>query len=715
MYRQLLCVALFCFTHTLKAQVDIDSLHREFQTAQQDTSKVMILVALSKFYLPTEGEKSLQYGKEALQLAEETAYQNGLIASYNNLGKYYATIASDYDRAEMYFQKLLTLYKAQNNEIEIAQTFNSLGVTAQFKGDYISSLDYLLKSLNSFDKLEDEKRAALVIVNISSIYRFLNDYKKANEYNDKALEIYEKLHKEDPDNKRTHQKYAYALLTKGVIYKETGEPKKALENFKKSLAIEEIYQNKNALANICNNVASAYFDLKDFDNAEKFYRRSSIERKGLGENIGTSRTFIGLSKVKIQQNKYSEALIFAKKSFHLSNKLNAKENVKKSSFLLYELFKNLGRIDSSLYYHEIYTTTKDSLFNIEKKQVIGSLEHDFELQQKALVNEKQATGLAAKEASLQFHKQINIAVIVIIALVSLILVAIYGAYKNQSRFNNILMKNRNVITLQNLEIKKQNVSILTQKEELEKLNKIKDKLLSIISHDFRSPLNSLKGTLVLLTMDGLSSKEIRDISLQLKDKVDTTSILLENLLTWAKSQMKGFTIKKELINICELTEENLLLFNYQIAQKKVKIRHQENCSKRVIADSNMVRLVIRNLISNAVKFVNYKGSITLENRVFNRFLEVKVTNTGNGISQEDQAKLFQENSNYSTMGTDKEVGTGLGLLLCKEFIEVNGGSIYLESTPEECTSVVFTLPIPQEDEGTGLELGKSPANANTRQ
>lgn len=245
-----------------------------------------------------------------------------------------------------------------------------------------------------------------------------------------------------------------------------------------------------------------------------------------------------------------------------------------------------------------------------------------------------------------------------------------------------------------LKLSESYLQIKKQKEELEILNLLKDRLLSLISYDVRAPLDSLKGMLYLFENEHLSEEDLRHIAIKLNGQGQNTSSFLDNLLKWAREQVNGIQPNIESINLSEIIQKNLALFTALGQEKSIKLSSRIPSEIHVLADQNMLHLVLRNLISNAIKFCHKNSEILIEVSVENQEVNISVKDSGVGISDEDLEKLFGM-QHFSTEGTDSEVGTGLGLLLCKAFIEKNNGNIYVESTKDRGSKFWFTLPISQ--------------------
>lgn len=234
--------------------------------------------------------------------------------------------------------------------------------------------------------------------------------------------------------------------------------------------------------------------------------------------------------------------------------------------------------------------------------------------------------------------------------------------------------------------------ISSKSDELEELNKLKDKLLSVISHDFRGPLNSLRGALALFVSGSISMEEMKVLGGGLVEKLDNTYNLLENLLSWAKSQMQGTKVYMKSVSLDAITEDCIHLLEPLAEKKLVRIFNNIREPIVVYADNEMVKLVLRNLVSNAIKFTLAGDEINIDSMVEEDFVTISVKDNGIGISNENQDKLFKL-MNFSTSGTSNETGMGLGLLLCKDFVEKQGGRIWFESEYGKGSTFYFTLPM----------------------
>lgn len=241
---------------------------------------------------------------------------------------------------------------------------------------------------------------------------------------------------------------------------------------------------------------------------------------------------------------------------------------------------------------------------------------------------------------------------------------------------------------------KTHLRLRNTEHQLRESNQTKDRLFSIIGHDLRAPIGNLKAMLDLVVENGknIESDKMHELLVMAKRSAGLTFDLLENLLSWSKSQRNLLKYTPEELNLTSLISENILLLNTNAHSKNIKIYNNVPKNVFVKADKNTTTTIIRNLLSNAIKFTPADGQISISAHNFDdEFVEITVKDTGVGIEEEHIPKIFDENFHLSTYGTGNEKGSGLGLKLCKEFVENNGGTIRFESKKGSGTSFFFTL------------------------
>jgi signal transduction histidine kinase len=233
-----------------------------------------------------------------------------------------------------------------------------------------------------------------------------------------------------------------------------------------------------------------------------------------------------------------------------------------------------------------------------------------------------------------------------------------------------------------------------QKKKLIEMAATNIKFVSIIAHDLRGPFSSILGVLELLR-ESLTDYDVNEIDKFVSiasDSANRTLTLLNNLLTWTFSQNKEKTFEPVKVNLYEVVEYEMESIRVPAAQKQIKVSHSIPTGLNLTADLQMVKTILRNLLNNAVKFTNLEGTIRISAKETAAFIEISVKDNGIGISAKTRHNLFKMDEFQSIAGTSNEKGTGLGLLLCKEFVEIHGGNIWVESAPGKGSEFKFTMP-----------------------
>lgn len=259
---------------------------------------------------------------------------------------------------------------------------------------------------------------------------------------------------------------------------------------------------------------------------------------------------------------------------------------------------------------------------------------------------------------------------------------------------------------------KQRLAMVKKAEELEEANETKNKLLSIVAHDLRSPLASIQNYLEMLNELELTADEKRNMEQELLEKTKNTGQMLSNLLLWTSNQMEGVSVKLEELRPAETLKPIITIQGAIAAEKCIELRNNIDFDALIIADANMLQLVVRNLINNAIKFTSPGGEITITSELHDNRWHIMVTDTGVGINDNRKATIFSIKS-HSTYGTRNEKGTGLGLLLCKEFTELQHGEIGFESSEGSGTTFYISMPASHLPEGAEIGNEYTGATANT--
>jgi signal transduction histidine kinase len=297
-----------------------------------------------------------------------------------------------------------------------------------------------------------------------------------------------------------------------------------------------------------------------------------------------------------------------------------------------------------------------------------------------------------------------LAYVVYMAFLSLLVYAIIKYQTRRLKRENIRLENivaerteeilsqKKEIEDHNQVLSQKNKEISLQTEQLKESNQVKDQLFSIISHDLRSPMLSLISWVEMAKDQTISEAVFREHIDKLAERLGQTREITENLLNWANSQMKGYKVNKESFVINELVNDKIAFYKDQSSNKGINLLNNVSDKLEMFADRDMIDLVLRNLVTNAIKFSKSGDSITINATVSGQNVVVSIEDTGIGIAPENIPKLFGKKF-YTTFGTQKEQGSGLGLKLCKDFVELNGGKIWVESVKNIGSTFYFSVPV----------------------
>jgi signal transduction histidine kinase len=281
------------------------------------------------------------------------------------------------------------------------------------------------------------------------------------------------------------------------------------------------------------------------------------------------------------------------------------------------------------------------------------------------------------------------------ALILITLAVTYSRYRSKRKANQMLKEKNDQIRHQHQELEFMFSQLQTKEENLREANITKDKFFSIIGHDLKNPLHAitLSSELLINNYKYMNSEELEKFIKNINQSGTQITQLLENLLEWARSQSGKITFQPKVLQLKKIIEENIQLHEGSISKKNIHLFYDISNEIMVYADDNMLHTIIRNLISNAVKFSYEGGRIRVEVTDFNiDFYSIAIIDEGIGISESDMDKLFQIDVKHSTVGTSKEKGTGLGLIICREFIQQNGGMIIVESKLGVGSKFSITIP-----------------------
>lgn len=678
----------------------------------------------------------------SLKLANENKKEQYFPLIYNNIGVIYRNIG-DVNTARFYYNKALTIGYKQNNYLSISKSYQNIGNLFWYNNLYDSALFQYNKALSTLKQINDNPLSvkAELINNIGNVYRSKKEYEKAINYYNTAINLCKKI-----NNKNIE---AVILKNTGNAYYFKGNSIKAINYLNQSnliakrinlkrILIENHYQLSEIYAKAGNYKLSLdnfkdYVLLKD----SVFLNEKNIKISELELKYKNKENEELINKLKYNKQKsnllytsiiaiISFLLLIATYSQYKMKKIDNKK-IEEQSLVLKQLNKELKTQNEQLQIGKEQLSDSETLFRtifedsplgkvlLDAKGNILKINDTF-LKIVGLEVNKELLSLNIFQLSVLKRTQILTSFSEAIETKNIV----YGEDTiRNAKLNHITIdyhispifnKDGEIIKIQIVvndisEKQKREKALIKSEQKLRELNATKDKFFSIIAHDIKNPFNAIMGFSNLLKEDYQSFTDeermqfIRNISQASEDVYN----LLENLLKWSWTQSGNISFNPKPVNILDICNETFAVTKLQAERKNIIIESSISESIIVYADENMVKAVFRNLISNAIKFTNDNGIIKLThlltekrdktNKILNKYIQIQIEDNGVGISEEDLLKLFKIEEKINSKGTKGETGTGLGLILCKEFIEKNRGEIWAKSEIGKGSCFIFTIPI----------------------
>lgn len=689
---------------------EINRLRAEISnTGKEDTSQIALLNRLTRLYWQQNLDSAILTARKALDIAERlkdsgyifkccallgTSY--GMQGNYlkavevfqtarkkipagnheerlinlNQLGTAYLGLGN-FDEAEKRFKDGLRMAEQQNDSFMLRTISQNLGNLYGMKGAVAMSASYYYTALRLAEHSKDSIAIGQINMNLGNLYMLLGDFNKSLQSNLKALEIVSRF-----DNP-AEQTLVYNNI--GICYAGLLQHSKALEYYKKAMKSALQTGQKEELAKIYTNTGFSYTEKGSFDSAYYYLEKSNSLLNQIGAQSFLTSNYQNFAAYYYKLNNYNNSIYYAEKAFRLADKYQILSELEAGAEHLYLSYRQLHNFPEALKYHELYKTYSDSIKSFRNQNQI-----EIERQDHALERKNKEIALLQKENLIktktnQLQKNYLIAGAIIAALILFSVVVFYRQSRLQARLNKALqLKNKEVAF---------------HLARLKELNQLKDKVIAVMSHDVKSPVASLHAVLDLVAMKEITSKELPAIIGQLSQSTHNVSILLENILGWVSTQLQNSdSLEYETVFPGEAAGEVVKLYKPIAELKNLKIKNLIPDSIFIETHKNSLSLILRNLVSNAVKFSYPDQTVEIFAKPENAGIMISVKDSGTGMSEEEISRLFNPDKLYSKNGTQKEKGTGLGLMFVKDSIEVLGGKMHIQTGKGSGTVLSFWLP-----------------------
>ena len=671
----------------------------------------------------------------SLNIVEQLQDKKSISTTLCNVGIAYEMLGK-YDDAISYNKKSLEVSKTLGDKYAMALAENNLGNAYTRKADYSNALKSYLHALQLKEEIGEKKTIPIVLNNIGMVYEKLGNFTQALEYHHKTLEMKKKYHASD-------KSLASSYINIANIHFNQKSYEKALESYQLALLLKEKTNDKKGMAISLKNIGAVFYSQKKYEEAISYYQQALAIERNLDYKLGIASSLISIAKTEQQLGNDPKVLKLYKEAEKYATEIAAKD-------VLQEIYKNLNLIykqkndyETALIYHEKMVNVKDQIFNVEQSKQLAEMTTKFDskakdekittlqkstkklTQEKAvkdkqlkkahketeeknkqiqlLEKEKEITSLQMRNTQLQLdNKELELNrvtnqrlyFIIVSALSFLLAFTIFNQYRVKKRDVKNLAEANKQIREQKRELEKLFEKQTKLVQELRDLNATKNKFFSIIAHDLKNGFSSLLSGSKLLTIhiNDMDKESIQEIAEELKNSTDTLFNLLQNLLQWSRVQTGRIKNEPEELPIYMLLHHNIRLLKKVAEDKQINLHAEVDENLYAKADKNMINSVIQNLTYNALKFTQPNGEIKLTARTMNQNIQISIIDNGVGMTEKTKHKIFRMDEHVTHKGTNDEQGTGLGLLLCKEFVEKNNGKIWVDSEVGKGTSVHFTIP-----------------------
>jgi signal transduction histidine kinase len=592
-------------------------------------------------------------------LDTETADSNRL-RIYSRIAEYY--VDNNYTKAIDYYTKALETAKKIDHKLAVANSYYSIGYCYLIKGDYDKSLENYLQSVRIYEELKDSRRLTNAYLSIGNVYNQNKNDQKTDEYYAKAKKLIDISNDSSVLNS--------FLAERGIQFDQRKQFDSALAYLQKAHQIAVAVKDDYFIASSLSNIALTYKHQAKTDLALQYFDSVLIMFKAMDAPLDNfAATYNNIAATYAQARNYAKAKEAFDKSIAFAKETGGR-NVELENYRnLSDMYGDMKNYEQQNIFLKKYYNLKDSLFTADNKNQLTQLEADYHLEQKN-------GEIVKKDIEVQKQKSER-NVFIIIALAAALLLSTLAIFYSRIRKKNKLLEEKNI-------------QINQQKDELQTLNNVKDRLFSIISHDLRNPLVTLRTYLSLADNDALPAEKKQQFKTQTMQAVLQTSDMLDNLLAWANLQIKNTKANITPVNVNDAVQDAINIVQAQAQQKNIAIQKDIQAAV-VLADEHILAIALRNILTNAVKYSNEGQHIFITSLKENEQVSLSVTDEGVGMTAE-QLQQLQQSESESTKGTQGEKGSGLGIFLVKELLTKTYGHLIIKSEKDKGSSFIINLP-----------------------
>lgn len=695
------------------------------ESYENDTSQVKQYVAICREIVFIYPDSTQNYIDTILNISERINFDYGLFNGNNLQGLIY-WINNDLDKALLQFKKTLKYAKSEVNPRNRAIVLSNIGLIYSHSYNSDSAIYYLNKTIKYSKRNNINDMHSKALFDISNLYLNKDNYAKA------AESLFEVKNLLQENNDSLLSLYVYSSF--GILYSKLNKFDLALENFQKALAFDEKIEHVNSLSDTYINIGELFLRTAKLTDSAIYYYEKAVhsalphnkQAVIMAANLNKGNVFmedmnldsanyyyqviikdsliekfpdrkaavlVNLGTYYLRNRDYELARKYLVLGHSLSDSLGIMVYVKNALQSLVSLDSILGNYHSSLKYFHTFHRVSDSISANQANINIAVLEYDKYMVKKSFENE-----LLIKDNNYKTKLISNQRILILLSLLSTLALVIlsYLLYRNRKKIKLLLLrisKKHDDSLMINEELKTTNEMLKFNQMELQDLNKSKDKLFSILGHDLKSPFNSLIGFLSLFNKewDLMDNEEKKEMMQTLYSNTMKTYDLLDNLLKWGKVQQGLLKCKNEKFVVYPIVKKVTDLMGSQIIQKELDFKIKINPDLELNTDPRLFMQLIQNFVNNAMKYTNRGGSISVIAEKKADKIWICVSDSGIGIPKDKISSIFDLDSNFNRPGTDKEKSTGMGLILSKEYAQLMGAKLFVESEEGKGSKFCITI------------------------
>jgi signal transduction histidine kinase/Tfp pilus assembly protein PilF len=606
----------------------------------------------------------------ARKVFSELDHIKGLVRCLNNMGIIYKNYGR-YLEALNSYQEVVELSLQESDSISLTDTYINMGVVYVKQGDYHTALENFSRSLYYARQTGNRKQISISLMNSGVIYNKLEEYQKALDHFQQALAVSEQM--------GDKVEISRCLTNIGTNYIPMGQYDLAESYIERGLAIKQELGEIRSIANAYNFLAEIEYHRKNYREAIELDMRAIGLKHEVNDPEGLARCFSTLGRTYLAAGQLEDAFRYADSSLYYALPIGALEHITSAYFLQKEVMQKRGNYQHAFELYDLYKLYSDSLMNENKARAVKEVEFRFASLVLEEENERLKVQSELDALLIERNRKILLTLVPAIIMFAIAFILLLTIQRKQKHYNAALTRKNQVITRQNL--------------KLDDYNRTKDKILSVITHDIRGTIGNQLTALTVLAKDEFRDDEERMVVLsRLANSASLSLGMLENLALWTRLREGSLEYQPAEINLSDLIDDVLRDFERPVSNKELQLKTEKCEQLTCFGDRSMIRSVLANLFSNAVKYSHRGGEVHISASLQDSQVHVRITDKGIGMTDGELLQLSGNNLSKGRRGTENEKGSGLGLSLVKNFLEFHDSELRLESTAGEGTTASFSLP-----------------------